>query len=129
MEMQLMHKDTVRNMVGLSVFMQVSDKIPKDNFYIKNVFSHFFQNLPKSNNKRRIESLNLKWMLNDKMTKHYVTYHGSLTHPPCTEGVEWFVLGRPFLVEKKWVDGFKKAVGTPNIRPTQPAGKRMLRSF
>jgi len=129
MEMQIMHKDTVGNMAGISVFMESSDKIPKDNFYVQNVFSHFFTNLPKSNNKKRIESLNLKWILNEKMIKHYITYHGSLSHPPCSEGVEWFVLGRPWLLEKKWVEAFKKAVTMPNIRPLQPKGKRMMYSF
>jgi carbonic anhydrase len=129
MEMQVIHKDTAGNMAGLSVLMQVSNKIPKDNFYIKNVFGHFFENLPKLGNKRRVESLNLKWILNDKMTKHYVTYHGSLTQPPCTEGMEWFVLGRPWLIEKKWLDSFKKVIVTPNIRPEQPRSERLFNSF
>ena len=66
--------------------------------------------------KRYVESMNLKWILNEQMMEHYVTYHGSLTHPPCTEGVEWFILGRPWLVEKKWVDNFKKVL-KPNSRP------------
>jgi carbonic anhydrase len=129
MEMQIMHKDSVGNMVGLSVFMEGSDKVPKDNFYVHNVFSHFFQDLPKANNKRRVESLNLKWILNEEMTKHYITYHGSLSHPPCTEGVEWFILGRPWLLEKKWIKGFKSAIASPNTRPLQPVGKRLVHSF
>lgn len=129
MEMQVLHKDTAGNMMGLAVLMQTSTNIPKDNFYVKNVFGHFFEDLPKVNHKRRVESMNLKWILNEKMMNHYVTYHGSLTQPPCTEGVEWFILGRPWLIEKKWLANFKKALVTPNVRPEQSRGGRMFKSF
>lgn len=128
MEMQIMHTDAVGNQIGLSVLMMVSKNVPKDNFYIKNVFSHFFEDLPEYGGKRYVESMNLKWILNEQMMEHYVTYHGSLTHPPCTEGVEWFILGRPWLVEKKWVDNFKKVL-KPNSRPVQPTGERVIHSF
>merc|ERR1712196_492263 len=40
MEMQVIHEDSAGNMAGLAVLMQVSDKLPKDNFYIK-MFGHF----------------------------------------------------------------------------------------
>lgn len=128
MEMQIMHKDTIGNQVALSILMQVSDDIPEDNFYIENVFGHFFTDLPQVGNKRRVESMNLKWILNEEMVSHYVTYHGSLTHPPCTEGVEWFILGRPWLIRKEWLDSYKTVV-QPNARPAQTMGTRMLKSF
>jgi len=128
MEMQVMHKDSADNMVGLAVLMQVSD-LPPENFYIKDVFSHFFTDLPKPGNKKRTESLNLKWVLNDKMVKHYVTYQGSLTHPPCTEGVQWFVLGSPWNIDAKWKKAFSTVVPTPNVRPIQDIGDRSFESF
>jgi len=108
--------------------MQVSE-LPPENFYIKDVFSHFFMDLPKPGNKKRTEALNLKWVINEKMTEHYVTYHGSLTHPPCTEGVQWFVLGRAWNIDAKWKANFAKVIETPNVRPVQEVGDRMLESF
>jgi len=128
MEMQIMHEDTIGNRVAMSVLMEVSDDIPKDNFYIHNVFGHFFVDLPEANNKRRVESMNLKWILNEQMLEHYVHYRGSLTHPPCTEGVEWFILGRPWLIEEKWLENYK-AVLQKNARPSQPNGGRTITSF
>lgn len=116
MEMQITHEDTIGNKIVMAILMQVSDQIPSDNFYISNVFGHFFQDLPEFGAKRRVESLNLKWILNEKMMEHYVQYHGSLSHPPCTEGVEWFVLGRPWLVEKKWVENYKSVIPSSNAR-------------
>ena len=72
--------------------------------------------------------MNLKWILNEKMLSHYIQYHGSLTHPPCSEGVEWFVLGKPWLIEKKWFDAYNK-VFKGNARPVQATNDRILRSF
>lgn len=128
MEMQIMHKDAIGNQVGLAVLMQVSKNIPQDNFYIQNVFSHFWKDIPKSGNKRRVESMNLKWILNEEMLSHYVTYHGSMTHPPCSEGVEWFILGRPWLIEESWLKGYTGVLES-NARPEQPTSNRMIKSF
>jgi len=127
MEMQVMHKDSLGNQIGISVLMEVTDKLPKE-FYIENVFGHFFSNLPKSGNQRRIESMNLKWILSEKMLSHYVQYHGSLTHPPCSEGVEWFVLGKPWLIEKKWLQNYKTVL-SDNARPVNDQNDRVLTSF
>jgi carbonic anhydrase len=53
----------------------------------------------------------------------YFSYVGSLTEPPCTEGVEWFVLARPLEVDHSYVKRFLRAVG-PNARPVQPLNGR-----
>jgi len=129
MEMQIIHKDTADNLVGLSVMMEVSDELPTDNFYFSNVMGHFFQNLPMAGQKRQAETFNLKAVLDEELTKHYITYHGSLTSPPCTEGVQWFVLGNAWKIPKDWVEGFKLAVTTPNVRPLQELGARVMESF
>merc|ERR1712166_257699 len=97
-----------------------------DNFYLQNVIAHFFQDLPKAGSKRPTESFNLKTILNEKLSAHYITYAGSLTSPPCTEGVQWFVLGRPWNVPKGWVKSFKHAMPQPNIRPLQELGEKSI---
>jgi len=127
MEMQILHTDSVGNQIQLAVVMEVTDKLPQE-FYIENVFGHFFADLPKFGREKRIENMNLKWILNEKMLSHYIQYHGSLTHPPCSEGVEWFVLGKPWLIEKKWFDAYNK-VFKGNARPVQATNDRILRSF
>lgn len=50
----------------------------------------------------------------------YYRYNGSLTTPPCTEGVWWLVLKRPATVSKEQVLQFSKALGFANNRPGQP---------
>ena len=52
--------------------------------------------------------------------RNYYRYNGSLTTPPCTEGVWWLVLKRPATVSKEQVQQFSKALGFANNRPVQP---------
>lgn len=49
----------------------------------------------------------------------YFTFPGSLTTPPCSEGVTWFVLRTPVRVSKHEVSSFAQAYPS-NARPDQP---------
>jgi carbonic anhydrase len=55
----------------------------------------------------------------------YAYYNGSLTTPPCSEGVRWFVLESKRHVSAKQVEAFVENVGE-NARPAQPLGARLL---
>jgi carbonic anhydrase len=52
-------------------------------------------------------------------------YPGSLTTPPCTEGVSWFVMVEPIEISADQIDLFKAIVSVSN-RPVQPLGDREL---
>lgn len=54
----------------------------------------------------------------------FTTYAGSLTTPPCTEGVSWFVMKEPVAVSAAQVEAFR-AIMPANNRPTQPLNGRM----
>ncbi len=53
---------------------------------------------------------------------HYV---GSLTTPPCSEGVQWLVLHDMITLSKDQIEAFSSRVG-PNNRPTQPVNTRTV---
>ena len=53
-------------------------------------------------------------------------YRGSLTTPPCTEGVAWVILTEPLTVSVAQIDAFA-AICPDNRRPVQPLGERVLR--
>jgi carbonic anhydrase len=55
----------------------------------------------------------------------YHHYKGSLTTPPCSEGVRWFVLAEPISMSAAQIKKFEDAAG-PNARPVQPLNARLL---
>ena len=55
----------------------------------------------------------------------YYTYLGSLTMPPCSEGVTWYVLKTPMRLSLEQVAAFAK-VYPMNARPIQPLNGREL---
>lgn len=58
-------------------------------------------------------------------TTHYVRYSGSLTTPPCREGVDWIVLTTPVEVAEAQVARFA-SLYPHNARPVQPRNRRIL---
>jgi carbonic anhydrase len=58
--------------------------------------------------------------------RDYYRYNGSLTTPPCTEGVRWIVMKAPMTVSNQQIDDFKATLGFANNRPVQPVNSRMI---
>ncbi len=59
-------------------------------------------------------------------TREYYAYSGSLTTPPCTEGVSWVVLKTPIHASAEQIATFKNRVGQATNRPVQPIHARMI---
>lgn len=66
--------------------------------------------------------------------KNFWMYEGSLTTPPCSEGVRWNVLSQSLPTQKKWIDNFTNnfagneayAKGKGNNRVTMPINDRKI---
>jgi len=56
--------------------------------------------------------------------RDYYRFNGSLTTPPCTEGVWWFVIKEPVTVSQEQINHFARVMGHPNNRPLQPVNAR-----
>ncbi|MGN7614021.1 carbonic anhydrase [Magnetococcales bacterium HHB-1] len=56
--------------------------------------------------------------------KSYHHFLGSLTTPPCSEGVSWFVMRTPVTISNKQITRFK-TIFDNNARPTQPWNRRI----
>lgn len=56
----------------------------------------------------------------------YYRFSGSLTTPPCTEGVRWLVLKQPMSVSEQQVKQFADVMHHPNNRPVQPTHGRVV---
>jgi len=56
----------------------------------------------------------------------YYRFSGSLTTPPCTEGVRWLVLKEALTISKEQAEQFAAAVHHHNSRPVQPLYGRII---
>lgn len=59
----------------------------------------------------------------------YYHYVGSLTTPPCTEGVNWFVMKTPREASKEQIEKIKNSMPANNFRPIQPLNDRKIEDF
>lgn len=59
--------------------------------------------------------------------KVYCNFEGSLTTPPCTEGVYWIVFKSQETVSKEQVEEFTQALGFENNRPIQDANGKKIK--
>ena len=59
-------------------------------------------------------------------SKEYYQFSGSLTTPPCSEGVRWYVLKQPLSVSKAQVQTFLDVLHHPNNRPVQALNARTV---
>ncbi len=55
-----------------------------------------------------------------------IRYDGSLTTPPCTEGVKWNVLNGTITMSAEQIETFKAAFPEANARPVQPLNDRTV---
>lgn len=58
--------------------------------------------------------------------RDYYRFSGSLTTPPCTEGVLWLVMKKPVTASAKQIKEFEQVMGHPNNRPIQPLNARAV---
>ena len=69
------------------------------------------------------EKLDLNLQLPAKKAAY--TYMGSLTTPPCSENVEWFVFREPLPASREQLSAFATRL-KPNNRPVQPLNNRTI---
>lgn len=58
--------------------------------------------------------------------RHYYRFSGSLTTPPCTEGLRWLVMKEPVQLSQAQLEVFQKALASNNNRPLQPLHGRII---
>jgi carbonic anhydrase len=59
-------------------------------------------------------------------TRSYFHYQGSLTTPPCSEGVRWFVLKEPLQASAEQIKRFTALFAGGTARPVQPLNSRFV---
>lgn len=118
-ELHLVHKNSAGALAVVGVFLKQGKKDNK-------VLAPVFENMPvePSEVEKTIDATVKVSSL--VRPKPYYTYSGSLTTPPCTEGVTWFVLGQPVEVSQAQLDKLRGAFHGPTNRPVQSVGDRQV---
>jgi carbonic anhydrase len=117
MDAHLVHKDSAGNLAVVAVLFENGKENP--------VLGAALKNLPDGEGERAVEGVTVDptQLLPEK--RAYYTFSGSLTTPPCSEGVTWFVLKSPAKVSPKEVSAFAKRYPN-NARPVQALGDRVV---
>lgn len=118
MELHLVHKDASGNLAVVGVMLAEG---AADN----PAFSVVFDNLPTEKGDPQPTELTIDAASLLPAETLYDTYSGSLTTPPCTQGVRWLVLQTPVEVSAAQLDAFG-AIFAMNARPVQPLNTRDL---
>ncbi len=114
LEFQFTHSDANGKTSILTTFVEKG----KNNVEYDKLIS----SLSKQNAQRDFSELKLKNLLPNE--QKYWRYSGSMTTPPCSEGIDWVVLAKPMELSESQIESFR-SVHTNNARPIQPANNRL----
>ncbi|MBV7440428.1 carbonic anhydrase family protein [Weeksellaceae bacterium TAE3-ERU29] len=80
--------------------------------------------------KKQEKVADFSYDFSDHINKDFKYYHyvGSLTTPPCTEGVDWFIMQEPIILSEKQVNLMEQSMPHDNYRPVQPLNGRIVTS-
>ncbi|NOZ70046.1 MAG: carbonic anhydrase [Deferribacteres bacterium] len=121
MEMHLVHKNSKNELAVVGVFL----KEGRANEVIQKIWDNISPVINEENTVDSI-SINAADLLPPEAEKGYYHFYGSLTTPPCSEGVNWSVLKTPIEVSGAQIRKFEAVIGGHNNRPTQPINKRFI---
>ncbi|MGB5443966.1 MAG: carbonic anhydrase [Psychromonas sp.] len=118
LEGHLVHADAQGNLAVVAVM-----------FTEKNTnagFAQAWSQMPK--NEGDTYQLKTVFNINDILPENrdYYRFNGSLTTPPCSEGVRWFVLKDSVAVSAEQVKAFADVLTGPNNRPVQATNARVI---
>ncbi len=118
LEGHLVHADKDGNLAVVAVMFEVGGE--------NRALAKLWQHMPEQAGEKKM--FNAKLDAGEILPKNrdYYRFNGSLTTPPCSEGVMWLVMKEPVSVSKAQVDHFAHVMHHPNNRPVQPAFARPI---
>ncbi len=120
MEIHLVHQDPItKNLAVVGIMLNANGTTP--NNFIKS----YLENFPSTENNEitTTTTIDLDNLL--PSNRNYYTYTGSLTTPPCTEGLRWILLKDKVDVSIEQIAKFEETHNI-NARPIQPLNGRTV---
>lgn len=125
MEMHLVHKDSEGKLLVIGVLAQEGEEHNEINLAGAWVEKQVGHRMLQSGEEVAGEYQFNPMKVLPKDQEHFYAYSGSLTTPPCTEGVQWVVLKEPIELSGDQIHRFIRAYG-PIARPVQPLRNRKI---
>jgi carbonic anhydrase len=114
----LVHADQDGNLAVVAVLLEKGNNNP--------LIRELWSDLPKEKEKEeRLDTVMINVANLLPADAGYYTFSGSLTTPPCSENVTWFVLKRPVAITADEIGQFAKLY-RHDARPTQPLFDRVI---
>lgn len=119
LEMHLVHRDSQGNLAVVGVMFEEGEA----NDEIANIWSV----MPQEQGSAMLNEVQDPTSLlpADQSFNHFM---GSLTTPPCTEGVNWYVLNGVLSISSEQKEAFLSLFGENNNRPVQPLNGREIQA-
>ncbi len=118
MEGHLVHINDAGELAVVGVLFEVGDE--------NDALSEIWSVMPKEAGKKdKLGGFDVSRIL--PAERGYYTYSGSLTTPPCSENVMWFVLKEPLTISKAQKEALVELFDLNN-RPVQPINKRTIKA-
>ena len=120
MELHLVHRNSDDKLAVLVIFLIVGPENPA----IKSVWAHIPD---EKENEVKVEGVTIDANQLLPRARGYYTFEGSLSTPPCSEGVVWFVMKEPVAISEAELKTFDHLYSN-NTRPVQPVNDRAVRA-
>jgi carbonic anhydrase len=118
MTLHLVHMDENGKLAVVAVLLQEGE----DNALVRELWNH----LPREKEKEELfDKIQIDISSTLPTDRGYYTFSGSLTTPPCSEDVKWFVLKHPVTISAAEINQFSQLYRN-DARPTQPLYDRVV---
>ena len=118
MTLHLVHMDENGNLAVVAVLLQEGEDNP--------LVRELWNDLPREKEKEELfETVQIDVSTALPSDRSYYTFSGSLTTPPCSEDVTWFVLKYPVTISAAEIHQFSQLYRN-DARPTQPLYDRVV---
>lgn len=118
LEVQFVHAATDGQLAVVSVLYSLGEENP--------ALKKLWQQIPTEANQEVGMATQVRAETLLPENRDYYRVNGSLTTPPCTEGVLWLIMKNQVSASEAQVKQFSELLGGPNNRPLQPLNARTV---
>lgn len=120
LEIHFVHENAAGQLAVLGVFVREGDENP--------ALASLLKYAPKTAGSVKVANVSIDptALLPTPTLTSYFRYAGSLTTPPCSEGVKWHVAKSRITASRAQIDAFRALFHGLNARPVQPLFQRVI---